>query len=226
MDSYQEVAYNISNSNRGYIFLISSAKFIFLAITASFAIDYCASYLAQLCLMRMYAKGDTPTSGAVYAFYLMWVIVIGGFMFFPYHRLRNDQQNGQSFGNLKYYARIFTVCFICFELVFFVTMAFAAGRTSSISGAKDEQENNPFLWQQLMKNGGLTPSKPKPDPVDAVVNLSDESLFEYDERRLLEGVDDQPSCSDNQAIIGYIPALFYSNMFSIYFLEIKSLTKL
>ena len=45
MDSYQEVAYNISNSNRGYIFLISAAKFIFLAFTASFALDYCASYL-------------------------------------------------------------------------------------------------------------------------------------------------------------------------------------
>lgn len=45
MDSFQEVAYNISNSNRGYIFLISAAKFIFLAITASYTIDYCASYL-------------------------------------------------------------------------------------------------------------------------------------------------------------------------------------
>ena len=51
MDSYQEVAYNISNSNRGYIFLISAAKFIFLAITAAFAIDYCASYLTTISLM-------------------------------------------------------------------------------------------------------------------------------------------------------------------------------
>ena len=45
MDSYQEVAYNISNSNRGYIFLISAAKFIFMAITAAFSIDYTANYL-------------------------------------------------------------------------------------------------------------------------------------------------------------------------------------
>ena len=51
MDSYQEVAYNISNSNRGYIFLISAAKFIFLAITAAFAIDYCASYLTTISLL-------------------------------------------------------------------------------------------------------------------------------------------------------------------------------
>ena len=51
MDSYQEVAYNISNSNRGYIFLISAAKFIFLAITAAFSLDYTANYLAQLSLL-------------------------------------------------------------------------------------------------------------------------------------------------------------------------------
>jgi len=33
-------------------------------------------------------------------------------------------------------------------------------------------------------------------------------------------------CDTNQIIIGYIPALFYSNMFSLAFLEIKSLTKI
>ena len=51
MDSYQEVAYNISNSNRGYIFLISAAKFIFLAITAAFSINYTANYLTELSLI-------------------------------------------------------------------------------------------------------------------------------------------------------------------------------
>mmetsp|Transcript_23700 Transcript_23700/g.29395 ORF Transcript_23700/g.29395 Transcript_23700/m.29395 type:complete len:110 (-) Transcript_23700:1424-1753(-) len=51
MDSYQEVAYNISNSNRGYIFLISSAKFIFMAVTVSLNIDYCASYFASMLLI-------------------------------------------------------------------------------------------------------------------------------------------------------------------------------
>ena len=33
-------------------------------------------------------------------------------------------------------------------------------------------------------------------------------------------------CDANQIIIGYIPAIFYSNMFSLAFLEIKSLTKI
>ena len=33
-------------------------------------------------------------------------------------------------------------------------------------------------------------------------------------------------CDANQIIIGYIPEIFYSNMFSLAFLEIKSLTKI
>ena len=37
---------------------------------------------------------------------------------------------------------------------------------------------------------------------------------------------DGTRCQGNQIIIGYIPALFYSNMFSLAFLEIKSLTKI
>ena len=60
MDSFQEVAYNISNGNRGYIFLISAAKFIFLTVTAAFAINYCANYLASLCLLGI--KIDEPSS--------------------------------------------------------------------------------------------------------------------------------------------------------------------
>lgn len=38
--------------------------------------------------------------------------------------------------------------------------------------------------------------------------------------------DSGAACQVNQIIIGYIPALFYSNMFSLSFLEMKSLTKI
>ena len=40
------------------------------------------------------------------------------------------------------------------------------------------------------------------------------------------GGTDSQECDTNQIIIGYIPAIFYSNMFSLAFLEIKSLTKI
>ena len=39
LGSYQEVAYNISKGNRGYIFLISLMKVIYLVITCAFGID-------------------------------------------------------------------------------------------------------------------------------------------------------------------------------------------
>ena len=87
MDSYQEVAYNISNSNRGYIFLISAAKFIFLAITAAFAMDYVASYLTELVLLR----SSGISAGSIYGVYLTFVVLLGGLMFYPYHRLRGEQ---------------------------------------------------------------------------------------------------------------------------------------
>ena len=48
LGSYQEVAYSISRGNRGYIFLISAMKAIYLAITASFCLEFCASYLTTL----------------------------------------------------------------------------------------------------------------------------------------------------------------------------------
>ena len=48
LGSYQEVAYSISRGNRGYIFLISAMKAIYLAITTSFCLEFCASYLTTL----------------------------------------------------------------------------------------------------------------------------------------------------------------------------------
>jgi len=37
---------------------------------------------------------------------------------------------------------------------------------------------------------------------------------------------EQKNCSSSQTFIGYVPALFYSNMFSIVFLQIKAKTKI
>ena len=85
MESYQEVAYNISNSNRGYIFLISAAKFILLAVTAAYSIDYCAGYLTLLCV-----SNSDLSYGAIWAIYMVWVFVVGGALFLPYNKLRSE----------------------------------------------------------------------------------------------------------------------------------------
>lgn len=36
---------------------------------------------------------------------------------------------------------------------------------------------------------------------------------------------DNNSNIDNNSLVGYVPALFYANMFTLYFLEIKKRTK-
>lgn len=107
MDSYQEVAYNISNSNRGYIFLISSAKFIFMAVTVSFNIDYCASYLASLFIM----SSDDLTSGQKYGFYVAGVIITALILVIPYWRLQPQDSFQHQREKLALPAYILSVCF-------------------------------------------------------------------------------------------------------------------
>jgi len=77
------VAYNISNSNRGYIFLITAAKFIFLAITVAFNIDYCAGYLSSLALLN-----SNVDSAASYGVYAGFVILMTLGLLIPFWRQR------------------------------------------------------------------------------------------------------------------------------------------
>ena len=104
MDSYQEVAYNISNSNRGYIFLISSAKFIFMAVTVSLNIDYCASYLASLFLI-----GSDLDSASSYGVYVAGVLITTIILVVPYWKLRLAHQQREK---LALPAFVFAGCFL------------------------------------------------------------------------------------------------------------------
>jgi len=119
MDSYQEVAYNISNSNRGYIFLISAAKFIFLTVTVAFAVNYCANYLTYLSLL---GRSETwPTAGETWGIYFAYVILIGSVLFIPFYKMRNvESSKGPE--NLNMYAYIFGACGIVALLIAIATM--------------------------------------------------------------------------------------------------------
>ena len=48
LGSYQEVAYTISKGNRGYIFLISVMKSVYLIITSAYCFQFIANYLTVL----------------------------------------------------------------------------------------------------------------------------------------------------------------------------------
>ncbi len=119
MDSYQEVAYNISNSNRGYIFLISAAKFIFLTVTVAFAVNYCANYLTYLSLL---GRSETlPKPGEIWGIYFAYVILVGSVLFIPFYKMRNvESSKGPE--NLNMYAYIFGACGIVALLIAIATM--------------------------------------------------------------------------------------------------------
>ena len=51
LGSFQEMAYHISNGNRGYIFLISAMKVAYLCMTSSYCLSFIASYFTAFITM-------------------------------------------------------------------------------------------------------------------------------------------------------------------------------
>ena len=145
MDSYQEVAYNISNSNRGYIFLITAAKFIFIAITVAFNVDYCAGYLSSLAL-----TSSSTSAAASYGVYVCGVFVITGLLFLPFWRLRK-QSIRDNRADLRMYAYIFCLGFVL-QFIFMFAMIL----TSAIQPSENPRHIlNGALYDQLTKNGSI-----------------------------------------------------------------------
>lgn len=74
LGSYQEVAYSISRGNRGYIFLISAMKAIYLGITASFCLEFSASYFTTI--LQMMAGEDNPwTAWGIWGVYIGCLVI-------------------------------------------------------------------------------------------------------------------------------------------------------
>lgn len=83
LGSYQEVAYNISKGNRGYIFLISLMKVIYLVITCAYCLQFIANYLTVLVLMPV----DTlPSSWAIWGIYCGWLCLVSAICYLFYIR--------------------------------------------------------------------------------------------------------------------------------------------
>ena len=79
LGSYQEVAYSISRGNRGYIFLISAMKAIYLGITASFCLEFCASYMTTLIQMMLMTGDKWPPAG-IWGVYVACLFFFGGIL--------------------------------------------------------------------------------------------------------------------------------------------------
>ena len=143
MDSYQEVAYNISNSNRGYIFLISAAKAIFLVVTAAYGINYCANYLTEMVFLGRSAT-DMPSSGMIYLVYMAFVFVVSAGLFVPFYRMRDE---AKCFGKLVPCAYIFAGFGIFQFMLVLISMISASAHISA------NTVNGSMLQQALVDIG-------------------------------------------------------------------------
>ena len=79
MTSYQEIAYRISKSNRGYVYLISVLKIAYLTVTCAYSLQFCAVYLTSVLLPN--------TKGGVWAEMLLWCTIFGAIAFYLILRL-------------------------------------------------------------------------------------------------------------------------------------------
>jgi len=61
LGSYQEVAYSISKGNRGYIFLVSLMKVVYLVTTCAYCLQFIANYLTVITEVMLYAVGSNFT---------------------------------------------------------------------------------------------------------------------------------------------------------------------
>ena len=78
LGSYQEVAYSISRGNRGYIFLISAMKAIYLGITASFCLEFCASYLTTI--IQFLFMDEMWPAGGIWGVYIACLFLFGALL--------------------------------------------------------------------------------------------------------------------------------------------------
>lgn len=74
MTSYQEIAYRISKSNRGYIYLISILKIAYLTVTCAYSLQFCAVYLTSILV--------PANKGAVWAEMALWCAIFGAIAFY------------------------------------------------------------------------------------------------------------------------------------------------
>ena len=90
LGSYQEVAYSISRGNRGYIFLISAMKAIYLGITASFCLEFCASYLTTILQFALMNPDSTWSSAGTWGVYVGCLFIFGIPLFIIFYKSSDE----------------------------------------------------------------------------------------------------------------------------------------
>lgn len=139
LGSYQEVAYWISKGNRGYIFLISLMKTVYLVTTCAYCLQFIGNYLAVLTqlLITKVAGTDfyTVNSWLIWLIYIGWLLVTGIASFF-FYRTKKCHNSLMVFANVLFYFAIASVTLLVFCLILC---------------ASDQFKN--FVYEQVCYNG-------------------------------------------------------------------------
>mmetsp|Transcript_27469 Transcript_27469/g.19835 ORF Transcript_27469/g.19835 Transcript_27469/m.19835 type:complete len:209 (-) Transcript_27469:1004-1630(-) len=124
LGSYQEVAYVISQGNRGYIYLISVMKTMYCVLTAAFCLEYCISYTTIL--IRATYVYNLPTngkgepaddSGWLWQSYLIYYLLLILFSVGSYY---SSKKLNDYTGLLRYSSIMFiTICISVGSMIFF-----------------------------------------------------------------------------------------------------------
>ena len=88
------MAYWISKGNRGYIFLISIMKVVYLVTCCAYCLQFIANYATVLTEVLLgYCGVDfiSMKSTDIWAIYIFWLVVIGGVAYF-YYRKQNSHE--------------------------------------------------------------------------------------------------------------------------------------
>lgn len=95
LSSYQEVAYWISKGNRGYIFLISIMKVVYLVTCCAYCMQFIANYATVLTEVLLgYCGVDFSGLSAygIWGIYVGWLTVVGTVAYLFYQRQNSHEQ--------------------------------------------------------------------------------------------------------------------------------------
>jgi hypothetical protein len=90
LGSFQEMAWSTSSNNRGYIFLISAMKVIYLVITSAYCISFIACYFTSI-IQCIFVRHSTIHAWWSYVIYAIFILLVTALAYFVQFKKQPDQ---------------------------------------------------------------------------------------------------------------------------------------
>ena len=91
LGSFQEMAWSTSSNNRGYIFLISAMKVIYLVITSAYCISFIACYFTSI-IQCIFVRGPDEYINPwwSYVIYAIFIVLVTAVAYFVQYKKQPD----------------------------------------------------------------------------------------------------------------------------------------